>query len=230
MIGGRYSPVSSALNKVAVVGLGPQFGSRSVWLILERGFKMATSDEIITRLLSYTATELNPIARAVLEDDTASVIGRQSCESVAGLSMGPGTLGIARLEGNARTGSGVKPWSVVVKALEFSDESRSTVLHVSPDKEVSAYENDLISGGGTGMRAARCYRIDRHPDHQTWLWIEDLSKWIGPPWNLTDYVRASRDIGQFSGHWATDPDPSFYALPMHIGIAGTASDHTKVNF
>ena len=176
------------------------------------------TDEFVALLNSYQPADLHQIAEAVLNDRSAHVVGQQRCEPIAGLSMGLGTLALVRLQGNADTGSGLKPWSVVIKVIEIVDDVESIDRMVSPEREISAYRAGDFDGGESGMRAAHCYRIDQPSRSQVWLWIEDLSDWTGPSWNLKEYTRASEDVGLFTAYWAANSPPSKLDLPRHIGI------------
>ena len=145
--------------------------------------------EITDRVLNLNSSDLDPIVQAVLNDDSATATGSLSCEPTGAQSMGAGTLAILKVGGQARTITGEKSWSVVLKAMYTGEASRGR--RNDPLVEINAYDSDLFDGENNGMRVARCYRIDRLPDDEVWLWIEDLSGWIGPPWDSSDYERAS---------------------------------------
>ena len=167
------------------------------------------TEEIISSVLNLGSTELDPIVQAVLNDDSATATGSLSCESVGGLSAGVGTLAILKVGGGASTSSGSKKWSAVIKAIDTVSQSE---LGDDQIFEITAYDSGLFEDANAGMRAARCYRIDRLPGGDVWLWIEDLSGWTGPPWNSSDYHQAAHDVGIHSGHWASREIPS--ALKM----------------
>jgi hypothetical protein len=177
------------------------------------------TQEIIDRVLSLDSADLDPIVQAVLNDSSATATGDLNCEPVAGLSAGVGTLAILKVGGEASTSSGSKKWSVVIKAINTVSQSE---LGDEQIFEITAYDSGLLDDANAGMRAARCYRIDRLPGGEVWLWIEDLSGWLGPPWNSSDYERAAHDVGIRSGHWASREIPS--ALKM--GIDRTISRFT----
>lgn len=164
------------------------------------------TEEIISRVLNLDSDQLDPVVQAVLNDDSATATGDLSCEPTGAQSMGAGTLAILKVAGQARTTAGEKSWSAVVKAMDTG--GTSTLSNNTPRIEINAYESDLFDGKDIGVRAARCYRIDRLAGDEVWLWIEDLSDWIGPPWSVRDYERASEAVGRFSGFWSTRDLPS----------------------
>ncbi len=173
------------------------------------------SDEIIHRVLNLGSKDLDPIVQAVLGDQSATVTGSLDCQPTGGQSVGVGTLAILKLAGEADTSSGPAEWSVVIKAMEVGESI--VARHNDPRVEIDAYDSGLLTKIGTGMRSVRCYRVDRLPDDQVWLWIEDVSGWIGPPWDSAGYAIASECVGQFSGHWSIKDFPSaqfFAANPI----------------
>ena len=168
------------------------------------------------------STDLDPIVQAVLNDDSATVTGSLNCEPTGGLSMGQGTQAILKISGIARTASGEKAWSTVLKVVSIDDSYGD--FQNNPRTEVDAYDSRLLEKS-PGLRTTRCYRLDRLPDQEVWLWLEDLSGWIGPPWDSREYERASEDIGLFSGHWSTQELPSAEFLVPN----GTATRFTLPN-
>ena len=180
------------------------------------------TQEIIDRVLNLGSNELNQIVQAVLGDDSATATGNLICEPTGGLSMGQGTQAILKIGGKARTTTGEKDWSVVLKAVSI-DESHGDSQN-NPRTEVDAYDSGLLDKS-PGLRTATCYRLDRLPGGEVWLWLEDLSNWIGPPWDSGEYERASGDIGLFSGHWSTQELPSGEFLVPN----GTATRFTLAN-
>ena len=113
-------------------------------------------------------------------------------------------------------------WSAVIKAIDTVSQSE---LGDEQIFEITAYDSGLLDDANAGMRAARCYRIDRLTSEEVWLWIEDLSGWLGPPWASGDYERAAHDVGIHSGHWASKEIPS----TLKMGIDRTISRFTWQN-
>jgi hypothetical protein len=175
-------------------------------------------DATAAQLLEYPEDELQPIVRSVLQDDSAEVAGDTECGSVAGLSTGPGTLALERLSGRAETIDGLCKWSVVVKAMQVEGLVTSgNSAWMSPEAEIAAYQSVLCEPRNSGMRPARCYKVDPRPDGQTWLWIEDLSGLQGSPWMLENYLVAAKDLGIFSGKEASRGQNHAAGLKTHPG-------------
>jgi hypothetical protein len=164
------------------------------------------SKEIINRVLSLGSDDLDPIVQAILNDDSATVTGALNCSSTGGPSVGNGTLAILKVSGKANTTAEPVEWSVVIKVVDIGVELESS--HNNPRVEVEAYESGLLTNSRMGMRASRCYRVERLADNLVWLWIEDLSEWVGPPWDSASYLFASEQIGRFSGGWSIANLPS----------------------
>lgn len=160
---------------------------------------------IIDRVLNLASNDLDPIVQAVLNDHSATATGSLSCEPIGAISVGIGTEAILKVAGEANTDSGKLRWSVVIKATVMSG---SDITAGDPRVEVEAYDSDLFDAVNTGMRAPRCYRVQRLEDRQVWLWLEDLSGMLGPPWGISDYARASKHVGHFAGYWGTQNLPS----------------------
>ena len=163
------------------------------------------TEAIIDRVLNLDSNDLDPIVQAVLNDFSATVTGNLSCEPTGAPSVGDGTLAILMVEGQANTSSGRKKWSAVVKAM---DASRTNNQRGNSRVEIAAYDSELLGVEGIGVRAARCYQIDRLPDEEVWLWLENLTGLVGPPWKPKDYVRAAADVGKFSSYWSQQEMPS----------------------
>ena len=163
-------------------------------------------EEIVKRVLKLDSSELDPIVQVALNDDSARATGSLNCQPTGRHSAGNGTLAILKLAGKANTSSGPTEWSVVIKAMEVGESVLAR--HNDPRAEIDAYDSGLINKIGTGMRSVRCYRVERLPDDQVWLWIEDVSGWIGPPCDSAGYAIASECLGQFNGYWSITDFPS----------------------
>ena len=83
--------------------------------------------------------------------------------------------------------------------------------HSSPEREIQAYENGLLSdiGGAIPMspslRAAEHYGLSEVAGLGTILWVEDLSTATMPPWEDSMYLQVARHLGHFNGTWELNP-------------------------
>lgn len=171
---------------------------------------------IFDRVLNLDSAELDPIVQAALNDDSATATGSLSSQSVGAPSIGAGTLAITKIAGDANTSNGSRAWSAVIKAIDTLETTR-----VGGDaiREITAFETGLLNFGGRGMRAVRCYRVEQLPENHVWLWLEDLSEWIGSPWSVDEYLRASKQIGLFTGYWSAQELPDGLLLNIDRTLA-----------
>ncbi|MBT3995686.1 MAG: phosphotransferase, partial [Chloroflexi bacterium] len=175
--------------------------------------------------MSLDSGDLDPIAQAVLKDDSATVTGSLDCKPVGAISAGLGTLAILHVSGSANTDAGSKNWSTVIKAMAIEEQ---TEYFGGPLIEVDAYASTLFEQQAIGMRAARCYRIDRRADGQVWLWLEDLFDWVGPPWDIDQYLRACKNVGHFAGFQSIQDVPSAKFLSHDQGTKASWSTVGRV--
>lgn len=161
-----------------------------------------TADEILEQVKALSTAELEPIVRLATGDSSA-VVGREfQSNHITAPSRRTGTFALMRITGTATSGSGSRPWSVVLKVVEERG-GPSDDLVFNSGTEVTAYDSGILSGPLEGIRPATLFETF-HRDGLVWLWMEDLKDLIGPPWELEHYVSAARGIGRFGGSFAAD--------------------------
>lgn len=170
---------------------------------------MAMPTDVIDRVRLLDQAVLFPVVRGVLNDESATPISGWTIETIGG-SVGPGTLGIFRIAGEANTDRGPRPWSVVAKVLDL-DATSEMFAKVSPVREINAYESGLlttISSTTTpenSFRAAKHYGVKEIDDLGSILWVEDLSAAPPLPWDDDTYLEIARQIGHFNANWELNP-------------------------
>ncbi len=161
--------------------------------------------EVIDHVKHLDHGVLIPIVRGLLNDESASPKSGWTAKPI-GRSVGPGTLGIFQMTGEANTDGGPCPWSVVAKVMELGAKSEM-FAHTTPDQEVQAYEHGLLAAISAAIpfdrsfRAAKHYGISEVAGLGTILWVEDLSAAPPPPWDDATYVEVGRHIGHFNANW-----------------------------
>ncbi len=160
---------------------------------------MAMIDQVEKILAGVTTDTLTVIARGVLDDQTAKLVGTPEWQSVGGLHGDRRTIGLRRLVGKASSGGTKREWSVVLKIIDMSVRTPKRSETVDPEAEINLYENGMFSGADVQFRSARCYKIDHLDEHRTLLWLEDLSGARQPPWSVRHYEETSFNLGTFHG-------------------------------
>jgi hypothetical protein len=176
-------------------------------------------NEQVEKLLVNTSDEtFTTVARGVLDDDSATLIGAPNFAEITTSHNDQGTIGILKVSGDARVNSGTEPWSSVVKIIDLSVVVKSTGASawVSPEIELLVYENGLFNGESSPLRSAKCYLSDSAHNRLIILWLEDLSNAPQPPWALEHFVSAANHLGKFNGDLAANPTE----LPFEISSDG----------
>ena len=141
------------------------------------------------------------IARAVLEDASASPIGEPQFDEITASHGDRRTIGIVKVSGDAMSEGTTKRWSAIAKiidpnAIGREDDSRGDI---TLDNEWAVYGLRLFMEDGLPMRPAKCYLTQRVHDRYRILWLEDLSHAPQPPWEYEHFVNAANHLGQFAG-------------------------------
>jgi len=106
------------------------------------------------------------------------------------------TGGVFRLEGWANAEGSLRQWSMVVKIVR-SDPDRDDPTHYNYwQREVLAYQSDMLDQWRTEFRVPDCYAVEEKPDGSIWLWLEDMR--MEPlVWQDTEYAFTSEELGRF---------------------------------
>lgn len=104
--------------------------------------------------------------------------------------------------GQARTSSGERPWSLVLKII--CPESGIALLGTDLQsvkywkREILLYQSGMLNGLPCSIAAPRCYHINQNED-EYWLWLEEVKDDLNKPWPLEHYREVARCLGCFNG-------------------------------
>lgn len=161
------------------------------------------------RVAAIDTEILEPVVRAVLDDETATVEEWNRTQMPGGSGGGYFGTALFRFDGTATTRSATREWSVVLKILaERPGEKPSE--HPYWKREVEAYRSNLLADIDVDFTQTTVYRIEEHPGESVWLWMEDLEDEYGDEWPhsrewpLEQYRRAATHLGQFNGAFLTE--------------------------
>jgi len=165
-------------------------------------------ESVADQVRALDPAELAPIVRNVLGDSSAEVLPGWTVEPVGGAHFDLRTGAILRVSGAAKTPDASITWSAVVKTMELTPAPVEYLGFIDPAREVPAYASGLLESLSASFRPARLYGVTERPDNVKWLWLEDLSGAVQPPWTAEECLRVARHVGQFNGEWTTNELPS----------------------
>lgn len=157
------------------------------------------NDQIEKLLASVSGDTFTSVARSVLDDTSAELIGTPEWQPVGGRHSDLQTVAVMKCSGRAISGGLEKLWSAVFKHIDLSIETNFHSGWVDPLNEIALYQDGEFLSSEVPFRAAKCYLIDEHDPRRFSVWLEDLSTAIGPPWSPDQYAQASGYLGQFQG-------------------------------
>ena len=163
------------------------------------------------RLAAVDAATLAPLVRQALNDDGASVM-EFSVKPLSGGFAGEtvGGHGTYRFSGTARSAHGTILWSMVLKVLGRVRGTGSTDLREWNywKREILAYQSGLLDDLPGGIVAPRCFGVVENDGEEYWIWLEDVAGDTPDHWDMADYARVARHLGQFNGAYlAGNPIP-----------------------
>jgi hypothetical protein len=140
----------------------------------------------------------NDLAAVVESISGGELSGEWAIEPLAS-DHSTATLGIYRISGSAlsRTQKSVD-WSTVLKIVDPEKDSSGQREYLMAN---SAYLHSLRRG----VRPAICYAATEHTCSERWIWMEDLSKAVQPPWSDSTFLDVARDVGKFNGQSSLTP-------------------------
>ena len=164
-------------------------------------------DGRVEKLLTEVSTEMfTAVARGVLDDDSASLVGDLAFSEIDKPHLDDRTIGIVKASGTAVSvrNEGHHKWSSVVKIVDQSVPTTDAAAWGFPENEARVYELGIFADDGTQLRPARCYLTHVNADGLIMLWLEDLSAAPQPPWSLEQFTSTASHLGQFSGYHSTN--------------------------
>jgi hypothetical protein len=121
-------------------------------------------------------------------------------------------LGVWRLEGTAIVESVPCPWSIVLKGWAGQETDDPPTSWDWPYREMELYRSGMLEKLADGIRAPRYFGDVVRDDGSVWVWLEDITDGIQPPWPTERYGVIARQLGQYNGSFLSDrplPDASY---------------------
>ena len=141
------------------------------------------------------ATTLTVLVRQVLKRPTARVVDWQSNK----LYGGGLTTKIMRFSGNAQDENTTRPWSLILKIIRPADEGDEPTSLRYWKREALAFQTGLLDDLPGNIRAPRCYAVIERPEHEVWLWMEEVVDETKGAWSLEQYGLVAQHVGEFNG-------------------------------
>ena len=157
---------------------------------------------VVSLLDGIGDAELAGVAAAVLEVADAAPIGVVRADAILSPHGEPRTTGIFKVSGTAGAAGQVRDWSAVAKVVDFSVPPDPMNSWVHPENEASVYTEGYFGGEGLSFRPARCYHISRPSNDIVVLWLEDLTRAMGPPFTSVVLEMMARHLGEWNGYHA----------------------------
>ncbi|MBC7316833.1 MAG: phosphotransferase, partial [Chloroflexi bacterium] len=87
------------------------------------------------------------------------------------------------------------PWALVIKVL------RPHPIYPRRDWDLEAllYREGPFALLPAGVRAPRCYGVERRREDEWWLWLEAIKERPGLEWEWEEFTEAARRLGHFNG-------------------------------
>ena len=95
------------------------------------------------------------------------------------------------------------PWSLILKVLQ-ADPRRADPAQ--PDwwcREAEAYRSKELARLPAVLSAPRCFAVVEQAGEGYWLWLEEVTDYLGSVWPLAHYGTVARLLGQFNGTYLT---------------------------
>ena len=156
---------------------------------------------------------LIPLVGRLLADEQVALYDCSAQPLEGGFS---GSL-LYRVQGQATTRDGVKPWSLILKVIQPTTGSQEPWRRDYWKRELLVYQSDLLADLPGGLAAPRCLGITEQAAEEFWLWLEDLGEEEETAWPLERYALAARHLGEWNGAYLGQR-----ALPQQPWLSSTA--------
>lgn len=136
------------------------------------------------------------VARGVLEDSTATLVGSPKFNELTVDHNDKRTIGIFIVMGEALVAAENQPWSAVLKLIDPSETVGSGLI----ESELQVYESGVFLSDAVPFRSAKFYHSESLNGGILSLWLEDISDSPQPPWNFEQFISSANHLGQFNGY------------------------------
>ena len=156
---------------------------------------------------------LVPVVGRLLADEQIALYDCSVQPLEGGFSGSP----LYRVQGQATTRAGVKPWSLILKVIQPTTGSQEPRQRDYWKRELLIYQSDLLADLPGGLAAPRCLGITEQAAEEFWLWLEDLGEDEETAWPLERYALAARHLGEWNGMYLVQRP-----LPAQTWLSSTA--------
>lgn len=163
-------------------------------------------DERLASILQLVrGDEIAAVAARALGVKTILDPGQPAYEEIDKTHADARTIGIVRVTGTASvSGGAAQRWSSVLKLVDLVVEGFNN-SDTSPENEERVYERGIFAGTGLKFRPAHCFHVSHPADNVTVLWLEDLTRAKGPPFEMGELRQILRHLGEWNAVMARDP-------------------------
>jgi hypothetical protein len=103
------------------------------------------------------------------------------------------------LSGLAKTSSGERTWSLVLKTMLCDSSNEATPQATRYWKrEAAFYQSGLLDDPSCRVVPPRCYQVSQQGD-VVWIWLQAIQDELPRPWPTEKYGEAARCLGCFNG-------------------------------
>ncbi|MEZ4869357.1 MAG: phosphotransferase [Caldilineaceae bacterium] len=158
-------------------------------------------------------SRLAPLVGRLLADEKVELYDCAAQPLEGGFS---GSL-LYRVQGQANTRAGVKPWSLILKVIQPTTGSQEPWQHDYWKRELLVYQSDLLADLPGDLTAPRCLGITEQVAEEFWLWLEDLGEDDETMWPLEHYAQVACHLGEWNGRYLVQR-----SLPQQTWLSSTA--------
>ena len=162
---------------------------------------------------SLDADVLGPVVRGCLHDAGAEILAWRQ-RPLPSWSLGEATAGIFHVEGRARTGNGIRTWSLVLKGLR--DQGDGLAWRTEADFYASARSRSLPRP----LRAPKVLAVVPRGAREVWIGMESVPTRPGNSWTCAALAEVARGLGRFQGSPMGRPGPGDHAWLRGLGLLG----------
>lgn len=167
-------------------------------------------------MTTHNILELSTLTPLVGRLLAADQIALHDC-SVQPLEGGFSGSPLYRVQGQANTNDGIRPWSLILKVIQPTTGSQEPWQRDYWKRELLVYQSDLLADLPGGLAAPRCLGITEQAAEEFWLWLEDLGEEEETAWPLERYALAARHLGEWNGMYLVQRP-----LPEQTWLSSTA--------